>query len=92
MVRMKKSTMFLMCSEGNTAGQVKRKLVSILCEDARMIGLFQDNDGAMVEASDVDQMLSRRGLAAGRHPAELEVTRGARGDTPCTMHHEPCTR
>ena len=61
MVRGKKSTMFLMSSEGDTVGQVKRKLAAILREDAGAIGLFQDKDGAMVETA--DQTLAGLGLA-----------------------------
>jgi hypothetical protein len=69
MVRRKKSTMFLMCSEGDTISQIKRKLAAILREDAGAIGLFQDKDGAMVEAADADHWSVTRHWPGSAWPA-----------------------
>ena len=95
MVRRKKSTMFLMCSEGDTIGLVKRKLAAILREDAGAIGLFQDKDGAMVEAADADQTVGGLGLA-GTPQSPACLVAAVAGETPevtlyvpCTMHHAP---
>ncbi len=95
MVRGKKSTMFLMSSEGDTVGQVKRKLAAILREDAGAIGLLQDKDGAMVERA--DQTLAGLGLA-GTPQSPTRLVAAVAGDTPevtfyapCTMHHAPYT-
>ena len=97
MVRGKKSTMFLMSSEGDTVGQVKRKLAAILREDAGAIGLFQYKDGAMVETADADQTLGGLGLA-GTPQSPTRLVAAVAGETPevtlygpCTMHHAPYT-